>query len=53
MPEALFCIIFMFLNVGITAYIIVRHPPAVCILRMCVHNCPSVATGGNGRVRLL
>ncbi len=24
MPEALFCIIFMFLNVGITAYIIVR-----------------------------
>ena len=26
MPEALFCIIFMFLNVGITAYIIVRCP---------------------------
>ena len=25
MPEALFCLIFMFINVGITAYIIVRY----------------------------
>ena len=35
MPEALFCLIFMFLNVGITAYIIVRRPGNLPLVVAC------------------